>query len=207
MGTMHADFSGNVAFVTGAAGGMGRAVALAFARAGAGLVVTDVDERGGAQTAEMARAEGADAVFVAADVSDAAQIETAVGVALDRHGKLDCAVNAAAIENETAPLHDCSLEAFERMQAVNLRGVFLSMKYEIAAMLDGSGGAIVNTPMLRNAMQRRGRDADDVISRLSLIGRFGRPEEIAAAALWLCSDGASYVHGHPLAVDAGYLAR
>jgi glucose 1-dehydrogenase len=147
------------------------------------------------------------------------------------------------------------------MQAVNLRGLFLSMKSEIAAMLDagneGRGGAIVNiastnsvrpqhdqpaytaakhgvlgltrsaaydyaargirinailpggidTPMLRNAMARRGRDVDDVVGRLSLIGRFGRPEEIASAALWLCSDAASYIHGHPLAVDAGYLAR
>jgi glucose 1-dehydrogenase len=257
MGTMRADFSGDVAFVTGAAGGMGRAISIAFARAGANVVMTDVDERGGAVTAQMARDDGADAVFVAADVSDALEIEAAVGVALDRHGKLDCAVNAAAIENETAPLHDCSPEVFDRMQAVNLRGLFLSMKYEIAAMLDGAGGAIVNiastnsvrpqhdqpaytaskhgvlgltrsaaydyasrgirvnailpggidTPMLRGAMQRRGRDVDDVVSRLSLIGRFGRPEEIAAAALWLCSDGASYVHGHPLAVDAGYLAR
>lgn len=258
---MQPDFTGDVAFVTGASGGMGRAISVAFARAGAKLVMTDVDDVGGAETERLARETGADAVFVRADVSNADDIEGAVRVAVGRHGRLDCAVNAAAIENETSPLHECTDEVFERMQAVNLRGVFLSMKFEIAAMLrsagEGRGGAIVNiastnsfrpqhdqpaytaskhavigltrsaaydyaargirinaicpgtidTPMLRNAMARRGRDPQDVVSRLSLIGRFGRPEEIAAAALWLCSDGASFVYGHPLAVDAGYLAR
>ena len=260
MGTMRPDFTGDVAFVTGAGGGMGRAISVAFAAAGAKVVMADVDRDGGSETERLARKAGGDVVFVTTDVSDAEQVAAAVRAALDRHGRLDCAVNAAAIENETAPLHECTDDVFERMQAVNLRGVFLSMKYEIEAMLaagnDGRGGAIVNiastnsfrpqhdqpaytaskhavlgltrsaaydyaprgirinaicpgsidTPMLRKAMQRRGRDADDVVSRLSLIGRFGRPEEIAAAALWLCSDGASFVYGHPLAVDAGYLA-
>jgi glucose 1-dehydrogenase len=64
----------------------------------------------------------------------------------------------------------------------------------------------IDTPMLRKAMERRGRDPDDVVQRLSLLGRFGRPDEIAAAALWLCSDAASFTMGHPLAVDAGMLA-
>ncbi|HEY7628889.1 MAG TPA: glucose 1-dehydrogenase [Ilumatobacteraceae bacterium] len=259
MGTMMPDFSGNVAFVTGASGGMGRAISIAFARAGASVVMADVDEAGGAETARLASESGCDAVFVATDVSDAEQISAAVRAAVDRHGRLDCAVNAAAIENEMSALHECADDVFERMQAVNVRGVFLSMKYEIEAMLSNGerGGAIVNiastnsfrpqheqpaytaskhavlgltrsaaydyaprgirinaicpgaidTPMLRQAMERRGRDPGDVVSRLSLIGRFGRPEEIASAALWLCSDGASFVYGHPLAVDAGYLAR
>ena len=65
----------------------------------------------------------------------------------------------------------------------------------------------IDTPMLRGAMERRGRNPDDVIDRLSLLGRFGRPDEIASAALWLCSDDSSFVLGHALAVDAGYLAR
>jgi NAD(P)-dependent dehydrogenase (short-subunit alcohol dehydrogenase family) len=261
MGTMRPDFTGDVAFVTGASGGMGRAISIAFAESGAAVVLADLDQAGGAETERLAREAGGDALFVAADVSDAAQIAAAVQAAVDHHGRLDCAVNAAAIENETAPLHQCSDDVFERMHAVNVRGVFLSMKYEIEAMLAAGGtergGAIVNiastnsfrpqhdqpayttskhavigltrsaaydygprgirinaicpgtidTPMLRNAMARRGRDPDDVVGRLSLIGRFGRPEEIASAALWLCSDGASFVYGHPLAVDAGYLAR
>jgi len=261
MGTMRPDFNGDVAFVTGAGGGMGRAISLAFARAGAALVMADVDEAGGAETERLAREAGADAVFVATDVSNADQVAAAVGQAVERHGHLDCAVNAAAIENETAPLHECADSAFDLMQSVNVRGTFLSLKHEIAAMLgpgnEGRGGAIVNiastnafrpqheqpaytaskhavigltrsasldyaprgirinaicpgsidTPMLRRAMERRGRNLDDVMGRLSLIGRFGQPEEIATAALWLCSDGASFVYGHPLAVDAGYLAR
>lgn len=261
MGTMRPDFSGDVAFVTGASGGMGRAISIAFARAGAALVMADIDADGGAETERLAREAGADAVFVTTDVSNAEQIADAVQQAVVRYGRLDCAVNAAAIENESASLHECADGAFDHMQNVNVRGMFLSMKHEISAMLaptnEGRGGSIVNiastnafrpqhdqpaytaskhavigltrsaaldyapkgirinaicpgsidTPMLRRAMERRGRDVNDVVGRLSLIGRFGQPEEIAAAALWLSSDGASFVYGHPLAVDAGYLAR
>lgn len=257
---MRPDFTDDVVFVTGAAGGMGRAISVAFAGAGATVVMADVDGDGGAETARLVAEAGAIGVFVAADVADEQQIAAAVAVATDRFGRLDCAVNAAAIENETAPLHECTADAFDRMQAINVRGVFLSMKYEIEAMLAGGGaggGAIVNiastnafkpqheqpaytaskhavlgltrsaaldyaskgirinaicpgtidTPMLRKAIERRGRDPQDVVSRLSLIGRFGTPEEIATATLFLCSDAASFVYGHPLAVDAGYLAR
>jgi NAD(P)-dependent dehydrogenase (short-subunit alcohol dehydrogenase family) len=197
------------------------------------------------------------AEFVHCDVSDPASVSAAIAVTTGRFGGLHCAVNAAAIENETVPLHECDDDAFDRIQSINVRGIFLSMKHEIRAMLAGSGGAIVNiastnavrpqpnqpaytaskhavlgltrsaaidyagrgirinaicpgsidTPMLRNAMQRRGRNPEEAVARLSLIGRFGTPQEIANAALWLCSDDASFVIGHPLAVDAGYLAR
>jgi NAD(P)-dependent dehydrogenase (short-subunit alcohol dehydrogenase family) len=261
MGTMRPDFAGEVAFITGAGGGMGRAISIAFADAGAKVVMADVDAAGGAETQRLAEEAGGDAVFVATDVSDGAAVEAAIGAAIDRHGRIDCAVNAAAIENETSPLHECDDSVFDRIASVNGRGMFLSLKHEIAAMLSPSrgepGGAIVNiastnsfrpqhdqpaytaskhavigltrsaaydyaprgirinaicpgsidTPMLRSAMARRGRDPQDVVGRLSLINRFGQPEEIAAAALWLCSDGASFVYGHALAVDAGYLAR
>jgi NAD(P)-dependent dehydrogenase (short-subunit alcohol dehydrogenase family) len=258
MGTMTADFTGEVALVTGAGGGMGRAICVAFARAGANVVMADVDATAGEETARLVGEAGATGLFVRTDVSDDAQVAALVASAVERFGGLQCAVNAAAIESETAPLHECTAEVFERMHAVNVRGVFNSLKHEVAAMLaGGSGGAIVNiastnafrpqhdqpaytaskhavlgltrsaafdyaplgirvnaicpgsidTPMLRNAMARRGRDPQDVVDRLSLIGRFGRPDEIASAALWLCSEGASFVHGHPLAVDAGYLAR
>lgn len=258
MGAVGVSFVGEVALVTGGAGGMGRAISTAFAAAGAKVVVADVDDVGGAETIRLAEAAGGEAVYVWCDVSSAAAVEAAVGVAVDRFGGLHCAVNAAAIENETLPLADCDDEVFDRMQAVNVRGVFLSMKYELRAMLAaGTRGAIVNiastnsvrpqpnqpayttskhavlgmtrsaaidyaahgirinailpgsidTPMLRNAMERRGRVESEVVSRLSLIGRFGRPDEIAQAALWLCSDGASFTMGHALAVDAGFLAR
>lgn len=262
MGTMTADFTGEVALVTGAAGGMGRAIALAFAEAGAEVVMGDVDAAGGAETARLLRDAGGEGVFVRTDVADAASVAALVGTALERYGALHCAVNAAAIETETAALHECEDDNFDRMQAVNVRGLFLSMKHEIAAMLrnesgrDGRGRIVniastnsfrpqhdqpaytaskhavlgltrsaaydyapqgirvnaicpgsIDTPMLRNAMERRGRDPQDVADRLSMIGRFGTPEEIAAASLWLCSDASSFTMGHALAVDAGYLAR
>ncbi len=258
MGTCTPSFGGEVAFVTGGAGGMGRAICIAFAEAGASVVLADVDEAGGRETERLVVEAGGEAEFVMCDVSDAGDVQAAVGRAIERFGRLDCAVNAAAIENESSPLHECDDDAFDRIQRINVRGLFLSMKHELTAMMAGGrGGAIVNiastnsirpqpnqpaytaskhavlgltrsaaidyaphgirvnaicpggidTPMLRNAVERRGRDIDDVVKRLSLIGRLGRPDEIAAAALWLCSDGASYTVGHHLAVDAGYLAR
>jgi NAD(P)-dependent dehydrogenase (short-subunit alcohol dehydrogenase family) len=257
MGSFTASFSGEVAFVTGASGGMGRAIALAFAAAGASVVAADIDDIRGAETVAHIAAAGGTATFVHCDISDEASLSSAVAVATSKYGGLHCAVNAAAIENETVPMHECEAASFDRMQTINVRGAFLSMKHEIIAMLAGGGGKIVNiastnsirpqpnqpaytaskhavlgltrsaaidyakhnirvnaicpgsidTPMLRGAMERRGRREEDVIDRLSLIGRFGRPEEIASAALWLCSDDSSFVLGHALAVDAGYLAR
>jgi NAD(P)-dependent dehydrogenase (short-subunit alcohol dehydrogenase family) len=262
MGTMKPDFAGDVALVTGSAGGMGRAIALAFAAAGATVVTADVDATGGEETERLAREAGGSADFIPTDISEPDAVEALVATAVDRYGGLRYAVNAAAIENETAPLHECDLDTFERIQTVNVRGVFLCMKYEIGAMLanetghDGRGAIVniastnsfrpqreqpaytaskhavlgltrsaaldyagrgirinaicpgtIDTPMLRSAMQRRGRDPQDVIDRLSLVGRFGTPDEIADAALWLCSDAASFTLGHALAVDAGYLAR
>ena len=258
MGAIEVSFVDEVALVTGGSGGMGRAISIAFAAAGAKVVVVDVDDGGGGETIRLIEASGGEAVYVHCDVSSATAVEAAVAVAVSRFGGLHCAVNAAAIENETVPLADCDEDLFDRMQAVNVRGMFLSMKYELRAMLAaGTGGAIVNiastssvrpqpnqpayttakhavlgmtksaaidyaahgirinailpgsidTPMLRHAMERRDRVESEVVSRLSLIGRFGRPDEIAQAALWLCSDGASFTMGHALAVDAGFLAR
>lgn len=257
MGTMTADFTGEVALVTGAAGGMGRAIAVAFAEAGAATVLADVDAEGGAVTERLVCDAGGETVFVVTDVADTDAVAASVTMATERFGRLDHAVNAAAIENETTPLHECADDAFHRMQQVNVTGVFNAMKHEIAAILaGGQGGSIVNvastnsfrpqpnqpaytaskhavlgitraaaidyarhgirinaicpgaidTPMLRGAMERRGRDPEQVAARLSLLGRFGRPDEIAAAALWLCSDASSFTLGHALAVDAGYLA-
>jgi glucose 1-dehydrogenase len=255
---MTARFDGQVAIVTGASGGMGRAVALAFAAAGATLVAADLTEDAGRETVEQIGQAGGRAVFVPTDVSDAAAVEALVARATSDFGRLDCAVNAAAIEGERGPLHEVDDEVFDRIIAVNLRSIFLCMKHEILAMLAaGRGGAIVNiastnsfrpqphqsaytaskhgvlgmtrnaavdygaegirinaicpgaidTPMLRAAMERRGRQPEEVVGRLSLLGRFGQPDEIALACLWLCSDESSFTTGHALAVDGGYLAR
>jgi len=254
---MSEDFAGKVALVTGAAGGMGRATAQAFAAAGAKVVAADIAADEGEQTAKLIRGNGGEAVFVRTDVSDAADVEAAVATAVNEYGGLDCAANMAAIETETTFLADCEEATFDRLVAVNLRSIFLCLKYEIRAMLQRGGGSIVNiastnsfrplpkqavytatkhgvigltktaaieyagkgirvnavapgaidTPMLRGAIAARGSDEAEVISRLSLIGRFGDPTEIANAVLWLCSDGSTYTVGHTLAVDGGYLAR
>jgi glucose 1-dehydrogenase len=249
------DFSHRVALVTGASGGMGRAISRALVDAGARLVAADLDpDAGAALLDDLGR--GDSILFSPTDVSDASAVEQTVAMATEHFGRLDMAVNAAAIEFETVPLADCADDDFERMMRVNTTGLFTCMKHELRAILDhGDGGAIVNiastnsfrpqhdqpaytaskhavlgltrsaaldyarrgirvnaicpgaidTPMLHNAMERRGRSAADVARRLSPLGRFGRPTEIAAAAMWLLSDASSFTTGHALAVDGGML--
>jgi len=253
---MTSDLADKTAVVTGATGGMGQAITRHLARAGVNVVATDVNDAAADELlAACADAPGA-VRFQTADVARADEVEAVVVVAVSSFGQLDCAVNAAAIEFETVPLAECADDDFDRMMAVNVRGVFLSMKYELRALLDaGNGGAIVNiastnsftpqqgqpaytaskhavlgltrsaaldyarhgirvnaiypgaidTPMLHQAMERRGRKVADVQKRLSLFNRFGTPDEIAQAALWLCSDASSFTTGHALGVDGGML--
>jgi NAD(P)-dependent dehydrogenase (short-subunit alcohol dehydrogenase family) len=235
--------------VTGAAGGMGQAIVKTMLAAGANVVATDRDAN---RLADLP--DGV--VIVAGELTDPALVESVIAAALERFGRLDAAVNAAAIEFETVPLHEMALGDYDRMMDVNVRTVVLCMQYELRAMLAGGGGSIVNiastnsfkpqanqpaytaskhavlgltrsaafdyathgirvnaicpgaidTPMLRTAMERRGRDPKETAGRLSKLGRFGQPEEIAKAALWLCSDDSSFTTGHALAVDGGMLA-
>lgn len=140
-----AALTGKSAIVTGAASGMGQAIARLFAAHGASVVLVDVDEAGGRTTEALIAGAGGVATFVSADVSDPVAVEAAVGIAVDRFGGLDIAVNAAAVEFEVVPLHECTVDDFDRMQRINLRGTFVSMKYELAAMLGGQrSGSIVN---------------------------------------------------------------
>ena len=257
----YADFyRGKSGIVTGGGSGMGRAMAIAFAAEGAKLIVTDVNAAGGEETVAAIRAAGGEAQFLRSDAADAAQVEAMVAAAVKHHDRLDFAVNNAAVEVSTGALADCADDAFDRLVAVNFKGVFLCMKHEIRQMLKQGGGAIVNiasmnafrpqptqavytatkhavlgltrnaaieyaaagirincicpgaidTPMLQRAMARfeeAGVPSEQLVSQLSLINRPGQPEEIAKAALWLCSDQASFTYGHALAVDGGYLAR
>ena len=138
------DWSGKTVLIVGGSGGMGRAISLAFAAAGASVVAADVDDIRGAETVAQIAAAGGTATFVHCDISDEASLAAAVAVAESKYGGLHCAVNAAAIENETVPLHECDVASFDRMQTINVRGAFLSMKHEIIAMLAGGGGKIVN---------------------------------------------------------------
>jgi NAD(P)-dependent dehydrogenase (short-subunit alcohol dehydrogenase family) len=140
MGTMQ----GKVVIVTGASAGIGRASALAFAHEGANVAVSDVDVERGEQTAADVAEVGVDAIFVRADVADAADVGELVRKTVDHFGRLDYAFNNAGIEGSPAPVGECTIENWNRTIAVNLTGVFLCMHEEIPAMLADGGGVIVN---------------------------------------------------------------
>lgn len=246
---------GKVAVVTGAASGIGRAASQIFAREGAKVVVSDVNEAGGNETVEMIKGAGGDACFVKCDTSNASQVEVMVKAAVDTYGSLDCAFNNAGIGDPTASIVDCTEEDFDRFYQVNQKGVWLCMKYQIKQMLAQGGGAIVNTasvagliaaPMLsaygaskhavvgltktaaieyatknirvnavcpgviRTAMvETLFKERPKMEERMIAYQpghRLGVPEEIGEAAVWLCSDAASFVTGHPMPVDGGIMA-
>jgi NAD(P)-dependent dehydrogenase (short-subunit alcohol dehydrogenase family) len=135
---------GLTAIVTGAAAGIGRATALTFAAEGAQVVVSDVDKKGGAETVSLIEKAGGKAIFVAADVSKAADVTALLKAAIAAFGKVDCAVNNAGIEGRISPMVDQSADNFDKIIAVNLKGTFLCLQAEIDAMLKSGGGAIVN---------------------------------------------------------------
>ena len=252
------DLTGKVAIVTGAGVGMGAATARLLAARGAKVIVSDINDETGAETVAAIRAEGGTAHFVMANVADEAQVEALVAQTVATYGRLDCAVNNAAITPDILPIHEADMAVFDRVLNVDLRSVMWCMKYEIRQLLaQGSAGSIVNigsvssfrpqpnnaayvaakhgvigltktgsleyagrnirvnavlpgaidTPMLRGALETTGFTEADFAPALSLFGRFGRPEEVAEASAWLCSDASSYVTGHSLAVEGGYLTR
>ena len=136
---------GRVALVTGAGSGIGRASALAFAAAGASVLVSDVVLDWGEETVSLIRVRDGEATFVRTDVTVAAEVAGLVSTTIERFGRLDCAHNNAGIEGAGGSLLDYPEDVFDRVLAVNLKGVWLSMKYEIPQMLAQGGGAIVNT--------------------------------------------------------------
>lgn len=253
---MTQQFAGKVAVVTGASSGIGRASALAFAREGAKVVVADVLVEGGEETVRLIQEAGGEAFFVKTDVSNAAAVEALIQKTVETYGRLDYAFNNAGIEGTSAPTAECTEENWDRTLTINLKGVWLCMKYEILQMLKQGGGAIVNTAsiaglvgfqglpaysaskggivqltraaaleyakagirvnavcpgVIRTAMVERltGGEPEAEVGFVAgePIGRMGTPEEIAAAVVWLCSDAASFVIGHPLVVDGGWVAQ
>jgi NAD(P)-dependent dehydrogenase (short-subunit alcohol dehydrogenase family) len=138
-------FPGKVAFVTGAASGIGRATSIAFAREGARVAILDRTEDALQQTADTIRANGGEAVIIACDVALPERVEAAVARVVDTFGRIDIAFNNAGVENTAAPVAEITLESWDRILDINLRGTFLCMKHEIAHMLRQGSGVVVNT--------------------------------------------------------------
>jgi NAD(P)-dependent dehydrogenase (short-subunit alcohol dehydrogenase family) len=253
---MNLSFENKVALVTGAGSGIGLATAKGFAEAGASVVLADHREESVRAAAEDLVAGGHKALAIRCDVSDEPQVAAMVEQTVSTFGRLDAAFNNAGVQSLAVETADASGEEIDRVNAINLRGVWSCMKYELRQMRERGSGAIVNcssiggligipgratyhaskhgvigltksaaleyasrgirinavcpgtidTPMVADMLAKE-PDAMKEIMRDQPIGRLGRAEEIAAAVLWLCSPGASFVIGHALVVDGGYTAR
>ena len=253
---MNLSFDDKVALVTGAASGMGLATAKAFAAEGAAVALADINEAAVRAAAADLVAAGHKAIGIRCDVADEAEVAAMVQATISAFGRLDAAFNNAGVQAPPSDMADEAAEVFDRVNAINLRGVWACMKHELRHMRTQGSGAIVNcsslgglvgllsraayhaskhgvigltrsaaleyaprgirinavcpgtidTPMVADMLEKQ-PDAMKEILRDQPIGRLGRSEEIAAAVLWLCSPGASFVIGHALAVDGGYTAR
>lgn len=138
-------FTNKVVFITGAASGIGRAAAVAFAAEGARIAILDRTEDALADTAAAVEAAGGEVLVIACDVSDPDQVEDAVARTVERFGRLDIAFNNAGVENKAAPVHEIDLAEWDRILGINLRGTFTCMKHELAQMVAQGGGVVINT--------------------------------------------------------------
>lgn len=254
---MHISFENKVALVTGAASGLGFATAKAFAESGASVVLADWNEKSARAAAEELTAQGHKALTIHCDVADDAQVEAMVDRTIAAFGRLDVAYNNAGVQNVLAETADTTREDFDRVMAINLRGVWSCMKFELRHMRKQGSGTIVNcsslgglvggaergiyhaakhgvigftksaaleyaargirinavcpgliqTPMSDQMVAAGQGEALRVMEKSIPMGRVGRPEEIANAVLWLCSDAASYVTGQSISVDGGFIMR
>jgi len=167
---MTGKFQGKVALVTGGSSGMGKATALAFAREGAKVVVAaDKNIKGGQETVQLIKKGGGEATFVKTDVSKAADVEALVNKTVEVYGRLDYAFNNAGISGSWLPLADCSEDDWDRTININLKGVWLCMKYELLWMLKRGGGVIVNTAAV-SGLKAIPRNADYIASKFGLVG-------------------------------------
>ena len=239
---------GKIALVTGGSSGIGRASALAFAREGAKVVVADVTAEGGQETVRLIKEAGGEARFLKVDVARAAEVETLITQTVAAYGRLDCAYNNAGIEGAFVSTTEYPEADWDRVLAINLKGVWLCMKYEIGAIVNTASGAglvgvaglsayvaskhgvvgltktaaleyakagirvnavcpgVIQTPMVARLTSQRPEMAEALVAAEPM-GRTGKPEEIAEAVVWLCSEAASFVTGHAMSVDGGYVAQ
>ena len=163
------DFHGKVALITGAGNGIGRASALGFASRGAKVVMVDRDQAAGEATAGILRQQGGEAHFVAADVTRSADVQNYVKLALDKYGSIDCFYNNAGIEGSVAPTHQYDEDMFDRVMAVNVKGVFLGLRHVLPVMLKQGSGAVVNTASVAGLVASPGMPAY-VASKHAVIG-------------------------------------
>jgi NAD(P)-dependent dehydrogenase (short-subunit alcohol dehydrogenase family) len=166
---MEMDFTGKVAVVTGAANGIGRATALAFAKSGAKVVVVDRDTAGGQATAGIIRQQGGESQFVAADVTRSADVQNYVKAALDAYGRIDCFFNNAGIEGAWQHTAEYDEAMFDQVISVNVKGVFLGLRHVLPVMLAQKSGAIVNTASVAGLVATPGMPAY-VASKHAVIG-------------------------------------
>ena len=254
---MNISFKNKVALVTGAGSGLGLATARAFAESGAVVVLADWNEKAARSASEELKAQGHEALAIVCDVADDAQVEAMVQQTVAAFGRLDAAYNNAGVQNILAETADSPRDDFDRVMAINLRGVWSCMKFELQQMRKQGSGAIVNcsslgglvggaergtyhaakhgvigltksaaleyaargirinavcpgliqTPMSDQMIASGQAEALKAMEKSVPMGRVGRPEEIADAVLWLCSEAASYVTGQSISVDGGFIMR
>ncbi|HZQ43331.1 MAG TPA: glucose 1-dehydrogenase [Acidobacteriaceae bacterium] len=138
-------FTDKIAFITGAASGIGRATALAFAAEGAHVAILDRSADGLKAVEEYVKDSGGEVLAITCDVSLPDQVEAAVKKTVERFGRLDIAFNNAGVENKAAPVHEIDIAEWDRIMGINLRGAFTCMKYELAQMVKQGSGVVVNT--------------------------------------------------------------
>jgi NAD(P)-dependent dehydrogenase (short-subunit alcohol dehydrogenase family) len=249
------EYKNKVVLVTGGSYGIGRAAAIGFARKGAMVSIADLDVERGEETLKRIKEAGGEAIFVKTDVSLEEDVKAMVEKTIQTYGKLDCAFNNAGIHKQFVSTIDFSAEDWEEMINVNLKSVWLCMKYEIPQMLKQGKGSIVNTssaaglvgapsnpaypaskhgvvgitkstalefarkgirvncvcpgPTRTGMNEALAATSPEIVKAMDQkvpMGRIGEPEEVAAAAIFLCSDEASYITGHALPVDGGIVA-
>ena len=226
-----------VALVTGAGAGIGRAVALDYAKNGASVIVTDFNDETGNETTRLITDAGGNAVFCHNDVTDHNDSERAVATALSTYGRLDIACNNAGISTTPTNTAEMEIETWHKVIAVDLTGVYYGVRAQIPAMVEAGGGAIVNISSIagvigltKNIALEYGPqniratavgpafiktglenhfppEIREQLAARHALGRMGEPIEVANLVTWLSSDLATFVTGNYYPIDGGYLSR